>query len=96
MDQRSRIACWMGFKDNKITCLSPPMSRRAVSTFPEVSHVFNFDVPIHAEDYVHRIGRTGRAGRAGAAFTLGSAPQGSRGAAATPGTRKPCSVPTDP
>jgi superfamily II DNA/RNA helicase len=35
-----------------------------------LSHVFNFDVPIHAEDYVHRIGRTGRAGRAGHAFTL--------------------------
>jgi superfamily II DNA/RNA helicase len=32
---------------------------------PDVSHVFNFDVPIHAEDYVHRIGRTGRAGRLG-------------------------------
>jgi superfamily II DNA/RNA helicase len=31
---------------------------------------FNFDVPTHAEDYVHRIGRTGRAGRSGAAFTL--------------------------
>jgi superfamily II DNA/RNA helicase len=37
---------------------------------PAVSHVFNFDVPTHAEDYVHRIGRTGRAGRSGAAFTL--------------------------
>ncbi len=35
-----------------------------------VSHVFNFDVPIHAEDYVHRIGRTGRAGMAGRAFTI--------------------------
>jgi superfamily II DNA/RNA helicase len=35
-----------------------------------MSHVFNFDVPIHAEDYVHRIGRTGRAGREGRAFTL--------------------------
>ena len=35
-----------------------------------VSHVFNFDVPIHAEDYVHRIGRTGRAGLAGRAFTI--------------------------
>ena len=35
-----------------------------------VSHVFNFDVPIHSEDYVHSIGRTGRAGRSGAAFTL--------------------------
>src|SRR5215831_8829162 len=37
-----------------------------------LSHVFNFDVPIHAEDYVHRIGRTGRAGREGHAFTLAS------------------------
>jgi superfamily II DNA/RNA helicase len=35
-----------------------------------LSHVFNFDVPHHAEDYVHRIGRTGRAGREGRAFTL--------------------------
>jgi len=35
-----------------------------------LSHVFNFDVPIHAEDYVHRIGRTGRAGKEGAAFML--------------------------
>jgi superfamily II DNA/RNA helicase len=35
-----------------------------------LSHVFNFDVPLHAEDYVHRIGRTGRAGRDGHAFTL--------------------------
>ncbi len=35
-----------------------------------LSHVFNFDVPINAEDYVHRIGRTGRAGRSGRAYTL--------------------------
>ena len=35
-----------------------------------LSHVFNFDVPNHAEDYVHRIGRTGRAGLSGRAFTL--------------------------
>jgi len=35
-----------------------------------LSHVFNFDVPMHAEDYVHRIGRTGRAGREGHAFSL--------------------------
>src|SRR5262247_2799677 len=35
-----------------------------------LSHVFNFDVPMHAEDYIHRIGRTGRAGREGHAFTL--------------------------
>ena len=37
---------------------------------PEMSHVFNFDVPTHAEDYVHRIGRTGRAGRPGRALTI--------------------------
>ncbi|MEA1937648.1 MAG: DEAD/DEAH box helicase [Pseudomonadota bacterium] len=35
-----------------------------------LSHVFNFDVPSHAEDYIHRIGRTGRAGKSGRAFTL--------------------------
>ncbi len=37
---------------------------------PAMSHVFNFDVPTHAEDYVHRIGRTGRAGREGHAYTI--------------------------
>jgi superfamily II DNA/RNA helicase len=37
---------------------------------PEVSHIFNYDVPIHPEDYVHRIGRTGRAGREGFAAML--------------------------
>jgi superfamily II DNA/RNA helicase len=38
-----------------------------------LSHVFNFDVPFHAEDYVHRIGRTGRAGREGHAYSIGTA-----------------------
>src|SRR5690606_16662444 len=37
---------------------------------PAVSHVFNFDLPSHAEDYVHRIGRTGRAGRLGTAISI--------------------------
>lgn len=37
---------------------------------PGISHVFNFDLPMQAEDYVHRIGRTGRAGREGLAFTF--------------------------
>jgi superfamily II DNA/RNA helicase len=41
-----------------------------------MSHVFNFDVPIHAEDYVHRIGRTGRAGREGRAFTIATPEDG--------------------
>jgi superfamily II DNA/RNA helicase len=41
-----------------------------------LSHVFNFDVPIHAEDYIHRIGRTARAGREGLAFTLATPDDG--------------------
>ena len=44
---------------------------------PDVGHVFNFEPPRHAEDYVHRIGRTGRAGRLGEAYTL-AAPEDSR------------------
>jgi superfamily II DNA/RNA helicase len=46
-----------------------------------LSHVFNFDVPYHAEDYVHRIGRTGRAGNPGRAFTL-AAPEDGKAVAA--------------
>src|SRR5579863_8347747 len=41
-----------------------------------LSHVFNFDVPHHAEDYVHRIGRTGRAGREGRAYTIATPEDG--------------------
>ncbi|CAN5301202.1 DEAD/DEAH box helicase [soil metagenome] len=37
---------------------------------PDVSHVFNYDVPHHAEDYVHRIGRTGRAGKTGETYMI--------------------------
>ena len=70
MDQRSRTNMLQGFKDNEITLLvASDVAARGLD-IPAVSHVFNFDVPIHAEDYVHRIGRTGRAGRAGAAFTM--------------------------
>ena len=70
MDQRSRTTMLQNFKDNNITLLvASDVAARGLD-IPDVSHVFNFDVPIHAEDYVHRIGRTGRAGRSGAAFTL--------------------------
>jgi superfamily II DNA/RNA helicase len=41
-----------------------------------LSHVFCFDVPVHAEDYVHRIGRTGRAGREGRSFMLATPEDG--------------------
>lgn len=70
MDQRSRMAMLASFKDGNIKLLvASDVAARGLD-IPAVSHVFNFDVPIHAEDYVHRIGRTGRAGRSGAAFTL--------------------------
>jgi len=42
----------------------------------DLSHVFNFDAPYHADDYVHRIGRTGRAGKTGVAYTLASPEDG--------------------
>lgn len=70
MDQRSRMTMLANFKDGNIKLLvASDVAARGLD-IPAVSHVFNFDVPIHAEDYVHRIGRTGRAGRSGAAFTL--------------------------
>ncbi len=70
MDQHSRTQMLDGFRNNKIQLLvASDVAARGLD-IPDVSHVFNFDVPIHAEDYVHRIGRTGRAGRTGKAFTL--------------------------
>jgi superfamily II DNA/RNA helicase len=70
MDQRSRTAMLQGFKDNKIQLLvASDVAARGLD-IPDVSHVFNFDVPVSAEDYVHRIGRTGRAGRSGATFMI--------------------------
>ncbi|GGD88710.1 RNA helicase [Aureimonas endophytica] len=70
MDQRSRMAMLHNFRENKIQLLvASDVAARGLD-IPAVSHVFNFDVPIHSEDYVHRIGRTGRAGRSGKAFTL--------------------------
>ncbi|MFO1184261.1 MAG: DEAD/DEAH box helicase [Bauldia sp.] len=70
MDQRARMAMLDGFRGDKIKILvASDVAARGLD-IPEVSHVVNFDVPIHAEDYVHRIGRTGRAGRTGTAITL--------------------------
>ena len=70
MDQKSRMETLDAFKTNKLTLLvASDVAARGLD-IPAVSHVFNFDVPVHAEDYVHRIGRTGRAGRKGAAYTL--------------------------
>jgi len=70
MDQRSRMTMLSNFKDGNIKLLvASDVAARGLD-IPDVSHVFNFDVPIHSEDYVHRIGRTGRAGRSGASFTI--------------------------
>ncbi len=70
MDQRARMAMLENFRSGKLKLLvASDVAARGLD-IPDVSHVFNFDVPIHAEDYVHRIGRTGRAGRSGKAFTI--------------------------
>ena len=70
MDQHMRLKMLDQFKSGDATYLiASDVAARGLD-IPAVSHVFNFDVPTHAEDYVHRIGRTGRAGRKGAAFTL--------------------------
>ena len=70
MDQRSRTNMLQGFRDGNLKILvASDVAARGLD-IPDVSHVFNFDVPIHAEDYVHRIGRTGRAGRSGAAYMI--------------------------
>jgi superfamily II DNA/RNA helicase len=70
MDQRSRTTALDAFRNGETKILvASDVAARGLD-IPAVSHVFNFDVPRHPEDYVHRIGRTGRAGRSGAAFTL--------------------------
>ncbi len=70
MDQRSRLKTLDAFRNNDITYLiASDVAARGLD-IPDVSHVYNYDVPTHSEDYVHRIGRTGRAGRLGNAYTL--------------------------
>jgi superfamily II DNA/RNA helicase len=76
MDQRSRMNALEAFRNGEVSLLiASDVAARGLD-IPDVSHVFNFDVPHHAEDYVHRIGRTGRAGRSGAAITITSAADG--------------------
>ena len=70
LDQRARMAALDSFRTGDVPLLvASDVAARGLD-IPAVSHVFNYDVPHHAEDYVHRIGRTGRAGRTGHAFTL--------------------------
>ena len=70
MEQRDRLATLDAFKADEISILvASDVAARGLD-IKGVSHIFNFDVPFNAEDYVHRIGRTGRAGKTGIAVTL--------------------------
>jgi superfamily II DNA/RNA helicase len=70
MDQSARTAALDQFRKGEIPLLvASDVAARGLD-IPAVSHVFNFDVPHHADDYVHRVGRTGRAGRAGTAISI--------------------------
>ena len=76
MDQSARFATLNAFKANEIRLLvCSDVAARGLD-IGGLSHVFNFDVPFHSEDYVHRIGRTGRAGREGHAYTIATADDG--------------------
>jgi superfamily II DNA/RNA helicase len=70
MAQSVRETTLQGFKKGNIKLLvATDVAGRGIDV-DNLSHVFNFDVPLHAEDYVHRIGRTGRAGKTGSTFML--------------------------
>jgi len=70
LDQSQRTKTLEGFREGTLRFLiASDVAARGLDV-PAVSHVFNFDVPSHAEDYVHRIGRTGRAGRKGKAMMI--------------------------
>jgi len=70
LEQSVRTATLDGFRAGTVKMLvASDVAARGLD-IPSVSHVVNFDVPINAEDYVHRIGRTGRAGRSGIALTI--------------------------
>ncbi len=70
MDQGSRMEVLEKFKSGNLRLLvASDVAARGLD-IPAMSHVFNYDVPSHAEDYIHRIGRTGRAGRSGRTFMI--------------------------
>ena len=70
LDQSHRMRTLDGFRDGTLQFLvASDVAARGLD-IPNVSHVFNYDVPGHAEDYVHRIGRTGRAGKTGTALMI--------------------------
>jgi superfamily II DNA/RNA helicase len=70
MDQPARMAALDSFRSGDVKLLiASDVAARGLD-IPDVSHIFNFDVPHHPDDYVHRIGRTGRAGKSGTAITI--------------------------
>lgn len=70
MAQGARTETLNAFRDGQVRLLvCSDVAARGLD-LPDVSHVFNFDVPVNSEDYIHRIGRTGRAGKTGRAFML--------------------------
>ncbi|MCF2872137.1 DEAD/DEAH box helicase [Octadecabacter sp. G9-8] len=70
LDQSHRMRTLDGFRDGTLRFLvASDVAARGLD-IPNVSHVFNYDVPSHAEDYVHRIGRTGRAGKKGTTIMI--------------------------
>ncbi|WP_168074332.1 DEAD/DEAH box helicase [Caulobacter sp. SSI4214] len=70
LDQTQRMKTLADFRSGALKILvASDVAARGLD-IPAVSHVFNYDVPHHADDYVHRIGRTGRAGRTGEAYML--------------------------
>ncbi|MEM8632644.1 MAG: DEAD/DEAH box helicase, partial [Pseudomonadota bacterium] len=70
LDQAQRTRTLDGFREGNLRFLvASDVAARGLDV-PSVSHVFNYDVPSHSEDYVHRIGRTGRAGRSGKAMMI--------------------------
>lgn len=70
MPQGMRTDTLNAFRDGKAQLMvCSDVAARGLD-LPDVSHVFNFDVPVNSEDYIHRIGRTGRAGKSGRAFML--------------------------
>ncbi|HKY87006.1 MAG TPA: DEAD/DEAH box helicase [Pseudorhodoplanes sp.] len=72
MEQSARTAALDKFRKGEADLLiASDVAARGLD-IPDVSHVFNFDVPHHPDDYVHRIGRTGRAGKSGVAITIAS------------------------
>lgn len=70
MEQRDRRSAMSAFKENRVEILvATDVASRGLD-ISNVSHVFNYHLPINPDSYVHRIGRTGRAGKKGVAITL--------------------------